>query len=92
MLGGAHVSEEKTWGMGYDAIMDLTKAVNDLRSEMRSELGSLRTEMSELRSEMHVGLEHLGEQIGSLEGDMGYLKAKSFDTDKEIQWLRQRRV
>ena len=82
---------EKTWDMVYDAIMDLTKTVNDLRSEMRSEISSLRSEMSDLRSEMHTGFERLGSQIGSLESDMVFMKAKSFDTDKEIQWLRQRR-
>lgn len=90
-LGGDQVSEDKTWGMIYDAIMDLTKAVNDLRSEMRSEIGSLRTEISELRTEMSTEFDRLGGQVGSIESDMVFLKAKSFDTDKEIQWLRQRR-
>ena len=85
------MSEEKTWNMVYDSIMDLTKAVNDLRSEMRSEIGSLRTEMSDLRSDMQTGFNHLGKQIEGIESDIAYFKVKSVDTDKEIQWLRQRR-
>ncbi len=37
---------EKTWDMVYDAIMNLTKAVNDLRTEMHTEINNLRNEMN----------------------------------------------
>ena len=78
---------EKTWDMVYDAIMDLTKTINALNTRV----DTLNEKVDKGFSEMHTGFQSLGEQIGSLESDMVFMKTKSFDTDKEIQWLRQRR-
>lgn len=78
---------EKTWDMVYDSIMDLAKSVNTLNGR----IDELSAKVDKGFSEMHAGFESLENQIGSLENDMMYMKAKSVDTDKEIQWLRQRR-
>jgi hypothetical protein len=45
--------------MIYDAIIYLAKTVNNLRSEMQSEI-------SILRSEMNTGFETLGDQVSKI--------------------------
>jgi outer membrane murein-binding lipoprotein Lpp len=67
--------------------MNLTKSVNTLNGR----IDELSAKVDKGFSEMHAGFETLGNQIGNLENDMMYMKVKSVDTDKEIQWLRQRR-
>ena len=84
------MSEEKTWNMVYDSIMDLTKAVNDLRSEMRSEIGSLRTEISDLRSEVSDLRVDMNTRFDLLEGDNQFAKVKLFDFEKQLNDVKRR--
>lgn len=67
---------EKTWDMVYDAIINLTKAVNDLRTEMH-------TEINDLRNEMNI-------RFDRMESDTDFVKLKLFDTEKELSNLKRR--
>ena len=56
----------KNRDMVYDAIMDLTKAVNEVHSEVKD----LRTEINGLREELHSEVNGLREEIGNMRSEI----------------------
>ena len=75
---------EKTWDMIYDAIMDLTKTVINLLTE-------IRTELNDVRNEMITRFDRLEERVINIESDLTYTKVNLFDTEKELHVLKDRR-
>jgi uncharacterized protein YoxC len=72
---------EKTWDIIYDAIMDLTKSLNALNEKVDRGF-----------SEISTNLERVEDRIVGVESDLTFIKLKLFETDKELQYLKQRRA
>ena len=86
---------EKTWDMIYGAMIDLTKAVNGIRTEMneiRTEMNEMRTEMNEMRTEMNARFDRIESHLERLEKDSTMAKIKLFDAENEIRVLKERRA
>ncbi len=87
---------DKSWDLIYSAVMDLTKAVNQLRSDMNTEIQGLRDEMhaeiQSLRDEMHAHFNRIDDRLVNIESDLNHFKLKLFEQDKEIQYLKLRRA
>jgi uncharacterized protein YoxC len=79
---------EKTWDMIYGAMIDLTKAVNGIRTEMNE----IRTEMNEMRTEMNARFDRIESHLERLEKDSTMAKIKLFDAENEIRVLKERRA
>ena len=79
---------EKTWDMIYGAMIDLTKAVNGIRTEMNE----MRTEMNEMRTEMNARFDRIESHLERLEKDSTMAKIKLFDAENEIRVLKERRA
>ena len=78
---------EKTWDMIYDAIIDLTKAVNALNEKYES----MQTAMNARFDRVDERLDRLEERVINIESDLSYTKVKLFDTEKELHVLKDRR-
>ena len=61
--------------------MDLTKSLNALNEKVDRGF-----------SEISTNLERVEDRIVGVESDLTFIKLKLFETDKELQYLKQRRA
>ena len=84
---------EKTRDMVYDTIMDLTKAVNEVRSDIKdllTEINGLREEISNVRSEINDLRKDMHTRFNRMESDFDFVRFKLFETEKELHIMKKR--
>ena len=77
---------EKTCDMIYDAIMDLTKAVNTLNEKYDLMHGDMIARFNHIDERF----DRIEDRIDNVESDIDFVKLKQFDNEKELKYLKHR--